>query len=78
MLTAKGQRTPEYRDWLAYLNGLFTHLHTQKTNAPVLAVPELGNAAPAYGLSCFGDTWQDAQALIRDLRRTWRTTRPNS
>jgi len=78
VLTPTGRRTPEYRDWLDYLNGLFTHLHTQPTTAPVLAVPELGNAAPAYGLSCFGDTWLDAQALIRDLRRTWRTTKPKS
>ena len=78
VLTPTGRRTPEYRDWLNYLNGLFTHLHTQPTTAPVLAVPELGNAAPAYGLSCFGDTWLDAQALIRDLRRTWRTTKPKS
>lgn len=77
VLTPNGRRTPEYRDWLTYLNGLFTHLHTQNNPAPVLAVPELGNAAPAYGLSCFGDTWRDAQALIRDLRRTWKSTRPN-
>ena len=77
VLKSTGRRTPEYRDWLTYLNGLFTHLHTQKTMAPVLAVPELGNAAPSYGLSCFGDTWLDAQALIKDLRKTWKFTRQN-
>ena len=77
VLKSTGRRTPEYRDWLTYLNGLFTHLHTQKTMAPVLAVPELGNAAPAYGLSCFGDTWLDAQALNKDLRKTWKSTRQN-
>ena len=38
-----------------------------------LAVPELGNAAPAYGLSCFGDTWRDACAVARDLRQQWRS-----
>ena len=37
------------------------------------AVPELGNAAPAYGLSCFGDTWRDACAVARDLRQQWRS-----
>ena len=51
------------------------YLKTQPTTAPVLAVPELGNAAPAYGLSCFGDTWLDAQAVARDLRRQWRVRR---
>lgn len=72
VLDARGRRTPEYRDWLAYSAALFAYLKTQPTTAPVLAVPELGNAAPAYGLSCFGDTWRDAQAVARDLRRQWR------
>lgn len=76
VLTPTGRRTHEYRDWLEYVKSLFTHLHHQPTTTPVLAVPELGNAAPAYGLSCFGDTWRDAQAEIRDLRRIWRSTRP--
>ena len=72
VLNAAGRRTPEYRDWQAYAAALFTHLQRQRTTAPVLAVPEMGNAAPAYGLSCFGDTWADVQALTRDLRRQWR------
>lgn len=53
---------------------LMAHLHRTSSPAPVRAVPELGHAAPAYGLSCFGDTWRDAQALVRDLRRLWRET----
>lgn len=72
VLDARGRRTPEYRDWQDYAAQLFAHLRAQPTAAPVLAVPELGNAAPAYGLSCFGDTWLDAQAVARDLRREWR------
>lgn len=72
VLTAAGRRTPEYQDWLRYSAALFAHLRAQRTTAPVLAVPELGHAAPAYGLSCFGDTWRDACAVARDLRRQWR------
>jgi hypothetical protein len=75
VLDARGRRTPEYRDWQAYSAALFAYLKAQPTTAPVLAVPELGNAAPAYGLSCFGDTWRDAQAAARDLRRQWRVPR---
>jgi len=73
VLTNSGRRTPEYRDWLVYSASLFAHLRAQTTTEPVLAVPELGHAAPAYGLSCFGDTWADAQAVARDLRRQWRS-----
>lgn len=73
VLNASGRRTPEYRDWLVYSAALFTHLRTQKTAMPVLAVPELGHAAPAYGLSCFGDTWSDVQTVARDLRQQWRS-----
>lgn len=72
VLDAAGRRTPEYRDWQRYAAALLTHLRSQPASDPVLAVPELGHAAPAYGLSCFGDTWRDAQAVARDLRRQWR------
>lgn len=72
VLAADGRRSPEYRDWQAYSAALFQHLHSQRTREPVLAVPEMGNAAPAYGLSCFGDTWRDVQSLCGDLRRQWR------
>ena len=72
VLAANGRRTPEYRDWQVYSAALLAYLRKQKRATPVLAVPELGHAAPAYGLSGFGDTWQDAQAVARDLRRQWR------
>lgn len=72
VLNADGQRTPEYYDWQEYPAELFAYLKTQSTTTPVLAVPELGHAAPAYGLSVFGDTWLDAQTVARDLRKLWR------
>jgi len=72
VLDASGRRTPEYRDWQQYSAALLTYLRAQPFTDPVLAVPELGHAAPAYGLSCFGDTWRDAQAVARDLRQQWR------
>lgn len=74
VLDARGRRTPEYRDWLVYVRDLFAYLQSQASTEPVLAVPELGNAAPAYGLSCFGDTWRDVLKLNRDLKRLWRET----
>jgi hypothetical protein len=73
VLNARGQRTPEYRDWLVYAQDLFGHLRTQSSSDPVLVVPELGNAAPAYGLSGFGDTWRDVLRLHDDLRKLWHT-----
>ena len=75
VLNQAGRRTAEYRDWQVYAEALFAHLRRQRTNEPVLVVPEMGHAAPAYGLSCFGDTWADVQALTRDLRRQWRAAR---
>jgi len=70
-LDPRGRRTPEYVQWLDYTQSLFSHLRAQPAQEPMLVVPELGNAVPAYGLSCFGDTWRDAQAIARDLRRQW-------
>jgi hypothetical protein len=44
---------------------------SRRSPAPVLAVPEIGHAAPAYGLSTHGDTWQDVLAVTCDLRFIW-------
>jgi hypothetical protein len=74
-LDARGRRTPEYRRWLDYSQSLLAHLAAQPTCEPVLIVPELGHAAPAYRLSCFGDTWRDTQAVARDLRAQWRAVK---
>ncbi|MDB6127131.1 MAG: xylose isomerase [Verrucomicrobia bacterium] len=72
VLDSARRRTPEYRDWLRYSDSLLHFLRAQKNRSPVLAVPEIGHAAPAYGLSCFGDTWRDVQTVEHDLRRQWR------
>ena len=74
VLDSAGRRTPEYVHWLNYSKMLLAQLRAQATREPVLAVPELGNAAPAYRLSCFGDTWRDVCAVARDLRRQWKET----
>lgn len=75
VLNAAGRRTREYRDWRPYAAALFAHLHTRPATGPIFVVPELGHANPTYGLSCFGDTWRDVQALTHDLRRLWRAAR---
>ena len=72
VLDRRGRRTPEYREWLAYAGALFGHLGALPRRDPVLAVAELGHAAPAYRLSSFGDTWTDTLAVHRDLRALWR------
>lgn len=71
-LTPDGRRTPEYRDWLAYAGALLATERARPTDAPCLAVVELGHDAPAYRLSGFPDTWRDAVAVAADLRRLWR------
>jgi hypothetical protein len=69
VLNHAGRRTPEYRSWLEYAAEILAAAQAQPTREPILAVPEIGNAAPAYGLSCFPDTWKDVLVLARDLRR---------
>lgn len=72
VLDRQGRRTPEYREWLAYAGALLDHVAAQPRRDPVLAVAELGHSAPAYRLSCFGDTWTDTRAVHRDLHAIWR------
>lgn len=74
-LTPGGRRTPEYLDWLNYVDGLFAYERARPTTEPLLVVAELGNAAPTgYRLSGFPDTWRDVVAVAADLRRLWNKT----
>ncbi len=74
-LTPRGRRTPEYHDWLRYVEGLFAHEQARPTAEPLLVVVELGHAAPGgYRLSGFPDTWRDAVAVAADLRHRWKNS----
>lgn len=63
--------TPEYHLWGDYLDGLFGWLQANSTQSEICVCPELSNAAPAYGLSCFPDVWRDARYVGADFRRRW-------
>lgn len=63
--------TPEYEQWGEFVRELFGWLHANGTAREICVCPELGNAAPAYGLSCFPDVWRDAGFIAADLRRRW-------
>lgn len=67
------RRTPEYLDWLEFVRELFRFLHA-RADGEIVAVPELGNANPAYGLSCFPDIWRDACVAGADIRKIWDDT----
>lgn len=70
--TFDGERpTPEYELWGDYVSALFAWLKVNSTQREICVCPELGNAAPAYGLSCFPDVWRDARYVGADLRERW-------
>jgi len=71
VLTRAGRRSAEYRVWLDYVRELFAHLAARRDRAELVVVPEIGHERPAYRLADFPDTWRDARALSRDLRRLW-------
>lgn len=62
---------PEYVLWGDYVSAMFAWLQENSTQREICVCPELGNAAPAYGLSCFPDVWRDARYVGADLRRRW-------
>ena len=68
-------RTPEYLDWLEFARELFGFMRV-RGEGEIFVVPELGNANPSYGLSCFPDVWKDACITGGDLRAAWDEARP--
>lgn len=63
--------TPEYALWGEFVSEMFAWLKANSTQREICVCPELGNAAPAYGLSCFPDVWRDACYVGADLRQRW-------
>ena len=55
---------------LEYARALFGFVKANG-EGDIFVVPELGNAHPAYGLSCFPDVWRDACVTGQDLRKIW-------
>ena len=63
------KRTPEYELWSNYAKSMMAYVKDRSGCTDIHMVQELGNAAPAYGLSCFPDVWEDAKVVGADLKR---------
>lgn len=64
----KGDRIPEYLDWLQYVRDLKRFIDSQEFQEPVFLCVEMGNAHPAYRLSIYPDNWEDTQVVLMDVR----------
>ncbi len=69
---AKGDLTPEVRDWLPFAEALLTCWldGNRNTAREILICPELGPVEGGYALSTFPNSWEDAKilrVLIDDL-----------
>ncbi|MSU72957.1 MAG: xylose isomerase [Opitutus sp.] len=69
----RGQLTPEFRDYLVFVEELFALIQSNAgADEVVYACPENGPPTPGgYALSCFPDVWQDAIRVRDETRRRW-------
>ena len=68
-----GELTPEFRDYLVFLEALFAFIKADtRPDEVIYACPENGPRAPGgYALSCFPDVWQDAIRVRDEARLLW-------
>lgn len=69
----KGNRIPEYLDWLDYVRDLKQFIDAQELEKPVNLCVEMGNTNPAYRLSIYPDNWTDTQVVLEDLKSLFTT-----
>lgn len=70
--TPAGRFTPEFRDWLVFVQALFSQwLDAARDTDELWIVAEQGAAFNGYNLSGFNPPWEDAILCARALRRTW-------
>jgi len=66
-----GNFSPEYEDLRPFIRRAFDlWMAGPRPGNALWACPEVGPKG-GYGLSCFPDSWQEAQALGKDLRVLW-------
>jgi hypothetical protein len=67
-----GRFSPEYEEMRPFIREGFDHwLAGPRPGNALWVVPEVGPKF-GYGLSCFPDSWSDAQVLGNDMRELWK------
>lgn len=73
-----GQRTPEYDDFIEFVDQAMHLWRADPANADrtMRVCPEVGPISSGYGLSQDPEPWSQAITLAADLKATWRNTQP--
>jgi hypothetical protein len=71
---AKGNLTPEVRDWLPFAEALLKCWLAGNNNSAreIFVCPELGPIAGGYKLSTFKNSWEETKVLCRVIEKLWR------
>jgi hypothetical protein len=68
----KGGLSPEFRDWIVFVDALFDcWLSGPRPGNELWVVPELGPPMSGYGLSCFPDVFGDLKVCRREILKSW-------
>jgi hypothetical protein len=69
----KGNETPEFKDYLAFVDAFIAcWLKGAKGGEVLYACPEFGPFGSGYGLSVFADVWKDAILLRAKTEAIWK------
>jgi hypothetical protein len=69
----KGNETPEFKDYLAFVDAFIAlWLKGAKGGEVLYACPEFGPFGSGYGLSAFADVWKDAILLRAKTEAIWK------
>ncbi len=67
----KGRLSPEFKDWIPYVDAMFDcWLAGPRPGNSLWVVPELGPPI-GYGLSCFPDVFNDLKVCRREVLKSW-------
>ena len=75
---ARGRPTPEFRDYLPFMEKVMaTWLAGATPGRELIAVPEMGPLWMGYNLSAFPSSWEQAKVLRVETERCWRRALKN-
>jgi hypothetical protein len=73
VMDSRGRLTPEFRDYVPFMEKVMeTWLTTATPGRELIAVPEMGPLWMGYNLHAFPPSWEQAKVLRGEIEKAWR------
>ena len=72
VMDGRGRLTPEFRDYIPFMEQVMATWQAAAKGREMIAVPEMGPLWMGYNLHAFPSSWEQAKVLRLEIEKAWR------